>query len=61
MEKKSPQIGIEGFYAFRFGAMWSWFRKENFSFIMLCCYLVMEYVRPQVLFPVLLRENAESA
>lgn len=31
--------------------MWSYFKKEKSSFLMLCCYMVIEYIRPQSLYP----------
>lgn len=42
---------IEDFYAFRIGNMWSYFARENFSFWMMCCYLFVEYFRPQSIYP----------
>jgi len=44
-------INIENFYVFNVGQMWSYFKADNFSFIMLCCYMVFEYVRPQSIYP----------
>src|SRR5580704_19386794 len=32
-------------------ALWSQFRKEHFAFWMICIYLIMEYVRPQSIYP----------
>ncbi len=32
-------------------ALWSQFRKEHFAFWMICLYLIMEYVRPQSVYP----------
>ena len=32
-------------------ALWSQFRKEHFAFWMMCLYLIMEYVRPQSIYP----------
>lgn len=43
--------GIEEFYAFRIKALWTQFKKEHFSFWMICCYLFFEFVRPQALYP----------
>jgi putative inorganic carbon (HCO3(-)) transporter len=34
-------------------ALWSQFRKEHFAFWMICLYLIMEYVRPQSVYPAL--------
>jgi putative inorganic carbon (HCO3(-)) transporter len=31
--------------------LWSQFRKEHFAFWMICLYLIMEYVRPQSVYP----------
>lgn len=41
---------MEDFYALKPGAIWKSFRKEHFSFWMICCYLFFEYVRPQSIF-----------
>jgi O-antigen ligase len=43
--------GIEDFYALRIGAVWRYFKSEHFSFWMICCYLFVEYVRPQSIIP----------
>jgi putative inorganic carbon (HCO3(-)) transporter len=32
-------------------ALWSQFRKEHFAFWMICLYMIMEYVRPQSIYP----------
>lgn len=32
-------------------ALWSQFRKESFAFKMVCFYLILEYVRPQSIYP----------
>jgi len=32
-------------------ALWSQFRKEHFAFWMICFYMIMEYVRPQSIYP----------
>ncbi len=42
---------IEDFYAFKFGPMWSYLKGQHFSFWMICCYLIFEFVRPQALIP----------
>lgn len=42
---------IEKFYAFKVGPMWRFFKKQHFSFWMICGYLFFEFVRPQALFP----------
>lgn len=44
---------VEDFYAFKIKNMWSYFKGQHFSFWMICCYLFVEYVRPQSLFPAL--------
>lgn len=44
---------VEDFYFLRIGAMWAYFRSETLAFWMICCYLVIEYVRPQKIFPVI--------
>jgi len=44
---------MEEFYALKFKAMWKYFRKEHFSFWMICGYLFIEYVRPQSIIPAL--------
>ncbi len=31
--------------------MWQYFKSQHFSFWMICCYLVFEFVRPQALIP----------
>ncbi|MES2822432.1 MAG: O-antigen ligase family protein [Pseudomonadota bacterium] len=42
---------FEDFYAFKLGPMWSYFKRQHFSFWMICCYLFFEFVRPQALIP----------
>lgn len=42
---------VEDFYVFKFKTMWRYFKSEHFSFWMICCYLFLEFVRPQSLFP----------
>lgn len=42
---------MEDFYALKFKAMWKHFKTEHFSFLMLCGYLIIEYVRPQSIIP----------
>lgn len=42
---------MEELYVFQIKKMWSVFKREHFSFWMICCYLVFEMVRPQALFP----------
>jgi len=47
MKKNLPHV--ESLYAFKFGALWACFRGQHFSFIMICCYLFFEFVRPQAI------------
>jgi putative inorganic carbon (hco3(-)) transporter len=49
MADKTPTV--EDFYIFKVGAMWRYFKKEHFSFWMICGYMVAEFVRPQAMFP----------
>lgn len=42
---------MDDFLALKPGAIWRHFRKEHFSFWMICCYLLFEYVRPHSIFP----------
>lgn len=42
---------VENFYAFKVAPMWRYFKKQHFSFWMICGYLFFEFVRPQSLFP----------
>ena len=42
---------MEKLYTLNPRALWSQFRKENFAFWMICLYLIMEYVRPQSIYP----------
>lgn len=42
---------VENFYAFKVGAMWRYFKKQHFSFWMICGYLFFEFVKPQALVP----------
>ncbi len=44
---------MDDFYALRIKSIWAYFRGENFSFWMICCYLFVEYVRPQSIIPAL--------
>ncbi|MDB6063071.1 MAG: hypothetical protein JWM78_3174 [Verrucomicrobiaceae bacterium] len=44
---------MEDFYALRVKKMFSWFKREHFSFWMICAYLFVEYVRPQSIIPAL--------
>lgn len=49
MNKESEKA--TDFYAFKIKAMWNCFKKQHFSFWMICGYLFFEFVRPQALFP----------
>ncbi len=42
-----------GLYLLRVGAVWRSFWTEPWSFKLTCCYVFLEYVRPQQLYPVL--------
>ena len=42
---------VENFYAFRVAPMWRYFKKQHFSFWMICGYLFFEFVKPQALYP----------
>jgi len=48
---RSKSVEIEDIYALKFGAIWRQFQSEHFSFWMICCYLFVEYVRPQSIIP----------
>lgn len=48
--KEAPAANpMADFYALKLKAIWSFFKKEHFSFWAICGYLVIEYVRPQSL------------
>jgi putative inorganic carbon (HCO3(-)) transporter len=51
MEK--PVYKVEDFYAFKIKNMWGYFKGQHFSFKMICCYLFVEFVRPQSIIPAL--------
>jgi putative inorganic carbon (hco3(-)) transporter len=51
MAGKTPIV--EDFYIFKVGAMWRYFKKEPFSFWMICGYMIFEFVRPQAIYPAL--------
>jgi len=42
---------VDNFYVFKVGPMWRYFKKQHFSFWMICGYLFFEFVKPQALFP----------
>lgn len=44
---------LAGMYALRVSAIWNFFRKQSLSFWMVCGYMVIEYVRPQAIYPAL--------
>ncbi len=44
---------MEEFYALNIRAIWGHFKKEGFTFWMICGYLFVEYVRPQSIIPAL--------
>lgn len=49
----NSKYSIEDLYAFNFKAFWESFRLESWSFKLICICLVLEYVRPQSMYPVL--------
>ena len=48
-----PSIPVNPLYRLRLKELWAQFKKEGPAFAMICGYLVIEYVRPQAIFPVL--------
>lgn len=46
-----PKTDIKSFYALKVLPMWLFFRREHFSFWMICGYLFFEFVKPQSLYP----------
>ncbi|GGY82278.1 hypothetical protein GCM10011613_28800 [Cellvibrio zantedeschiae] len=44
---------VDDFYAFKVKNMWSYCKTQHFSFWAICCYLFVEFVRPQTLIPAL--------
>jgi putative inorganic carbon (hco3(-)) transporter len=44
---------MEKLFTLNPAALWAQFRKEHFAFWMICLYLLMEYVRPQSIYPAL--------
>jgi putative inorganic carbon (hco3(-)) transporter len=44
---------VEDFYAFKIKNIGSYFMGQHFSFKMICCYLFVEFVRPQSIIPAL--------
>jgi putative inorganic carbon (HCO3(-)) transporter len=51
LSKLEDSVSMEDFYALKIGVIWAHFKKEHFSFWMICCYLFIEYVRPQSILP----------
>lgn len=51
--KSKKQIDIKEFYSLNIKSLWKGFRQEHISFWFLCFYFLLEYTRPQVLYPVL--------
>jgi O-antigen ligase len=49
--KLASDIAIEDFYALRLRRIATHMAREHFSFWMICCYLLFEYVRPQAILP----------
>lgn len=49
----NPHLVVEDFYAFKIKNMWAYFKSQHFSFWMICCYLFVEFVRPQSIIPAL--------
>lgn len=48
---KPAEIPIEDFYSIKLRSYWAQFKREHFSFWMICGYLFFEYVRPQSIYP----------
>jgi len=46
-------VNIEDYYAVRLGAVWRGFKEESAAFKWLCFYIILEYVRPASLYPVI--------
>jgi O-antigen ligase len=46
-----PRENKTNLYALRLMGLWHTFRRQNFPFLMLCCYFFVEYVRPQSIIP----------
>jgi len=51
MGKVKKELTVEDFYFLKIGNMWRYFKKEHFSFWMICGYLIIEYGRPQMIYP----------
>lgn len=52
-KKKVDTCNIESLYAINLIGIWRAFKSEHLAFIFLCVYYFLEYIRPQVLYPVL--------
>lgn len=48
---KKETIALEELYKLELKAWWQYFKSESFAFKMICCYLFVEYVRPQSILP----------
>jgi len=48
-----PSVPINPLYRLKLKELWAQFKKEGPAFAMICGYLIIEYVRPQAIFPVL--------
>jgi hypothetical protein len=44
-------VPVNPLYSLKPGALWAQFKKEGFAFWMICGYIIVEYVRPQAIFP----------
>ena len=51
MVRRRQEVTDVDFYSLRVGRVWKYFAGESFAFWMVCGYLLVEYVRPQSLYP----------
>lgn len=51
--RRREEIPLEDFYAVKLRSYWAQFKREHFSFWMICGYLFFEYVRPQSIYPLI--------
>ena len=51
--RSEQQIDIKEFYALNVKSLWQGLKQEHVSLWLLCTYFLFEYVRPQVLYPVI--------
>ena len=51
--KFEKQIDIKDFYSLKLRSLWKGFKQEHISFWFLCIYLLFEYIRPQVQYPII--------